>query len=195
MRARGTPGRWPRSTTPPRAPLALTARGCAAAAGASTSPATPRTAAAVGSPVRRPRFRLYAACQTASQCDFEPDGGTCPMPDGGDGTCCQSTCADLQSDPDNCGACGRSCSSSESCLGGACGLVACDPSHSGRSLLRPRGGRRGADPGRRAGDSLRLRLHRHLHRPGQLRRLRPQLHRNPALRRGGLQEPINPGVG
>ncbi len=53
------------------------------------------------------------------------DGGSCPAGE----TRCGSRCADLQADPANCGACGRSCvvtNASAACVAGSCGIGTCD---------------------------------------------------------------------
>jgi predicted outer membrane repeat protein len=41
----------------------------------------------------------------------------------GSETCCNDGCADLQTDPDQCGACGNPCAEGQSCQGGVCGVV------------------------------------------------------------------------
>lgn len=76
---------------------------------------------------------LLAACPRT--------GAVCPVGQ----KVCQGACRDLQSDPSNCGECGRACGPSQVCVGGACacesGAAACpdacailesDPSHCGR---------------------------------------------------------------
>ncbi len=52
-------------------------------------------------------------------------GQVCPAPDGPLGLCCATsagllTCADLSTDPDNCGACAVRCPSGQSCRAGVC---------------------------------------------------------------------------
>ncbi len=54
----------------------------------------------------------------------------------GSETCCPVTggdpvCADLQSDEDDCGSCGNDCPAGESCSGGLCMLVPCEPACTG----------------------------------------------------------------
>ena len=59
------------------------------------------------------------------------DTGSGPPPDCMPSeTLCGSTCADLQTDPSNCGQCGRSCvipQASAACLVGECAMAACEP--------------------------------------------------------------------
>src|SRR3712207_5344018 len=56
----------------------------------------------------------------------KPDGRCsqnkpCPPGQG----CCNRTCVDLQSDPNNCGSCGNSCGASDKCQQGECVIVLC----------------------------------------------------------------------
>lgn len=53
------------------------------------------------------------------------DGSTCTPACGSGKTCCSSTCVDLQTDINNCGACGTKCASGETCKDGAC--AGCNP--------------------------------------------------------------------
>ncbi|MHB8419082.1 MAG: hypothetical protein ACYDCL_13475 [Myxococcales bacterium] len=64
----------------------------------------------------------YTPCSLGGGSPFEP------------GLCCGTGCVDPGTDPANCGACGRVCGVSESCLGGGCGFDSCathpgDPCH------------------------------------------------------------------
>jgi hypothetical protein len=52
---------------------------------------------------------------------------TCP----GSLTCCSMRCADLTSDPANCGGCGIACPAGATCCSGACADLATDPRHCG----------------------------------------------------------------
>lgn len=63
-----------------------------------------------------------------------PDTETPPPPDCDPGeVACGSLCADLLSDPSNCGQCGRTCvipHASAACEAGECALAGCDPGYS-----------------------------------------------------------------
>lgn len=67
--------------------------------------------------------------------DALPDAVPEPMLDPADCdplTVCGQSCADLSSDPHNCGGCGRTCvipHAVEICNAGACAIAACDPGH------------------------------------------------------------------
>jgi hypothetical protein len=67
---------------------------------------------------------IALACTTALE------GQSCGR-DGGNGTCCSSSCVDRETDATNCGSCGHVCSATMTCKGGGCGLDACDASHVG----------------------------------------------------------------
>lgn len=58
-------------------------------------------------------------------CGKKVNCGPCSCtPACGDLTCCSSNvCADLQSDPANCGACGHACGDGQVCQGGVCGVT------------------------------------------------------------------------
>jgi hypothetical protein len=49
--------------------------------------------------------------------------------------CCSGVCKDLASDINNCGGCGNVCGTNETCQGGACVSVACQPSVCGHLSL------------------------------------------------------------
>ncbi len=58
-----------------------------------------------------------------------------PCGTGATDECCGSSCVDPQTDPNNCGYCGTTCSGAETCVGGLCAFAACtaelqgDPCH------------------------------------------------------------------
>ena len=60
----------------------------------------------------------------AASCDQGMPGGVCAASTGGFGVCCEgffnNTCADLSSDAQNCGSCGWTCPTGQTCVGGAC---------------------------------------------------------------------------
>lgn len=84
---------------------------------------------------------LSAACATGEPLDSVSSGGSGPGggAQGGSsatvescdvGTPCGALCVDLQTDPSNCGSCGRSCvlpNGEAACAAGECALAACDP--------------------------------------------------------------------
>ncbi|MFT4038654.1 MAG: hypothetical protein QM692_10780 [Thermomicrobiales bacterium] len=61
-------------------------------------------------------------------CGRRIDCGPCCTPDCGDLTCCGTSCAALQWDALNCGACGNACPANHVCAGGSClaCTVSCD---------------------------------------------------------------------
>ncbi len=65
--------------------------------------------------------KIDAPIDTTSDTPPIPDGG-CVFPD----TLCGTTCTSLDSDPKNCGACGKECGAGEFCVLGTCGKV-CPP--------------------------------------------------------------------
>ncbi|KAG0493990.1 hypothetical protein HPP92_004984 [Vanilla planifolia] len=71
-------------------------------------------------------------------CDTFPSsvlGRRSPGPD-----CCKKTCANVTSDPLNCGGCGRKCRYGQTCCGGSCVNVVDDPSNCGECGKRCRKG-------------------------------------------------------
>lgn len=59
----------------------------------------------------------------------EPPPPDCTAPE----VACGVTCADLDSDPNNCGQCGRSCvipQAAATCVAGECAMASCDPGYS-----------------------------------------------------------------
>ncbi|KAG0493983.1 hypothetical protein HPP92_004977 [Vanilla planifolia] len=52
--------------------------------------------------------------------------------------CCKKTCANVTSDPLNCGGCGRKCRYGQTCCGGSCVNVVDDPSNCGECGKRCR---------------------------------------------------------
>lgn len=89
-------------------------------ASADCSTSTPRFApSARADDTTVQRFTPGPACPSGTVCcDWDPESHRC------------YTCADLNSDPANCGHCGNQCSTSQKCLKGACtgcpdGLAAC----------------------------------------------------------------------
>ena len=67
---------------------------------------------------------------TALSCTAGTEEQPCAV-DGGAGTCCSSSCVDLDNDPHNCGDCGHGCAGSTTCAHGGCGVDTCDASHAG----------------------------------------------------------------
>ena len=64
-----------------------------------------------------------AASLATSSCGSTVTMGSC-----GDGyDKCASSCVDLQTDPDHCGACGSACPEGVACAAGACGMNTCPP--------------------------------------------------------------------
>jgi hypothetical protein len=63
-------------------------------------------------------------CSATSGEVFNPTTCQCECPTGT--TLCNGNCVDLQSDPQNCGQCGNTCATDQSCEGGAC-LGTCPP--------------------------------------------------------------------
>jgi hypothetical protein len=61
----------------------------------------------------------------ASSCTAGTATRPCLGGDGGTGTCCGTSCADLPNDPLNCGQCGRLCALGETCQRGACAAASC----------------------------------------------------------------------
>src|SRR5262245_24555413 len=58
--------------------------------------------------------------QLPSLCDTSSSPGGGPLCPGGT-SCCSGVCSDIDSDPDNCGACGRRCGSkAPDCCSGVC---------------------------------------------------------------------------
>jgi hypothetical protein len=60
------------------------------------------------------------ACLGVVACDATTRGKPCALPSGGGGACCASACADIENDPQNCGACGVICTAGAVCIGGTC---------------------------------------------------------------------------
>jgi hypothetical protein len=142
------------------------------------------------------------------------DGGSGNMNDlsagGGCGkgqTTCGTTCADLQSDPKNCGKCGLACSAKQVCSQGACASSCARPhrlqrrvrrSHQRRAelrrvrelvrpeLLRQRRLPEDDEHVHAAADLLQRHLHQHSARRPQLRRVRQPLPQRPELHRRHL---------
>ena len=59
------------------------------------------------------------SCAHPVACSGNSQGGSCAT-DGGGGTCCGATCANLYDDPQNCGGCGLVCPTGSGCVQGAC---------------------------------------------------------------------------
>ena len=61
-----------------------------------------------------------------SPCSSGRIGLYCSLDGGGSEVCCQGAgCTDFQTDPNNCGSCGASCSLGLACLGGQCVATTC----------------------------------------------------------------------
>lgn len=56
-------------------------------------------------------------CQCVPTCEGKSDGTPCGA---GDGQCCSGQCVELDSNHENCGACGNACSDCQECIGGTC---------------------------------------------------------------------------
>jgi hypothetical protein len=64
-------------------------------------------------------------------CTAQTEARPCALFDGGAGECCAQVCQDIETDPTNCGGCGRQCSVTETCRFGYCGFDTCSVSMQG----------------------------------------------------------------
>jgi len=90
---------------------------------------------------QQPQTTCLESCAPGAACDGEecvgsvclPDGyGDCLAEDGTIGACCGPACANLLTDPLNCGQCGAACPTGQTCAAGTCsGSPACTPARVG----------------------------------------------------------------
>ncbi|HUB07500.1 MAG TPA: hypothetical protein VMB50_10890 [Myxococcales bacterium] len=80
---------------------------------------------------------LPTTCDASEQGQFE-----CANPSGGPGlgTCCESSCTDRLSDPQNCGVCGNVCPAGSFCSYGSCPAISCAGAPSGTACVLASGG-------------------------------------------------------
>jgi len=64
-------------------------------------------------------FGILTACATATAVIPDDDSGT-PQDGGGTCTMCGNACADVKTDPQNCGKCGNVCPANATCVQGSC---------------------------------------------------------------------------
>jgi hypothetical protein len=81
---------------------------------------------------------VAGSCQ-ALVCTASTQNVSCADDGGTSGTCCSGACVHKDTDPLNCGQCGRFCVGSETCAGGSCGLDVCDLASQGSVCHRDGG--------------------------------------------------------
>jgi hypothetical protein len=105
---------------------------CCPGGGCTDTSADPKNCGRCGS-LCDPGLSCVGSTCVALTCTTTTQGQYCEDDAGTLGSCCGTSCVHRGSDPNNCGGCGITCLSSETCVSGDCGVASCSAQTLGSS--------------------------------------------------------------